>query len=251
MIVAIDKCRPECPENDFFHADYPEALDKFELRKWFVGMAVLMGWEIVATRVTDPAKQPQIEEGSLIFTEEFRHRFWEAPTVELHLVGRELVSGGLVIVCGERRMFLETVSPHEAAVVYILHRTKVDADFRWHMTLTQSLRLCMIAEAKRRGVTVESVEAEIYQAEPKQVAEIVTLREKIEALEEENGKLHEENGELAGDREEYLREDCIEFDAHSENVHEVLRSWWIDGSVPAERIREIAEAAGIPLEFAL
>ncbi|MBW3538731.1 MAG: hypothetical protein KY476_00525 [Planctomycetes bacterium] len=59
---------------------------------------------------------------------------------------------------------LAGLSAAEAAVRYALERVVHDPDFRWHMLHTHTLRLCLIAEAERRGLPVEAVEADLQKA---------------------------------------------------------------------------------------
>lgn len=52
----------------------------------------------------------------------------------------------------------EPGAPAQVAVNYILQRIARDADFAWHMHGTQTLALCLEAEADRRGCSRDEVE---------------------------------------------------------------------------------------------
>jgi hypothetical protein len=62
---------------------------------------------------------------------------------------------------------IETATPAQQAVHYILQRVVNDRNFSWYMWHTQSLRLCLLAEADRVGMTEAEVEKQLSVASEK------------------------------------------------------------------------------------
>jgi hypothetical protein len=77
----------------------------------------------------------------------------------------------------------------QAAVKYILKRITVDPDLRHHMIGTEAYdRLCL-AEASRIGKTLDQVKEAYWELAPHcrgERAQLVEMRERLEALEAEN-----------------------------------------------------------------
>lgn len=84
-------------------------------------------------------------------------------------------------------------TPAEQAVHYVLQRVVNDRNFSWYMIGTQTLRLCIQAEAARTGKSEEAIEAELHEACQKanvrlrrhgaDTADVCLLRLRVEELE--------------------------------------------------------------------
>lgn len=83
-------------------------------------------------------------------------------------------------------------SKHEVAVSHILNRVIIDRNFSWEMARTETLNLCLQAEAERTGKTVEECEAWLYKRMRlenerlrilgKDVAEVQILKKKLKSI---------------------------------------------------------------------
>ena len=84
----------------------------------------------------------------------------------------------------------------EKAIKHILNRVVESRNYSWYMWGTESLSLCLEAEAERRGITRDELQAEIHKRsvdldqhynetdrEERTEAEVVVLRRRVEELE--------------------------------------------------------------------
>jgi len=86
---------------------------------------------------------------------------------------------------------MSDLSLAEKAVFHIVRRVQEDPNFAWHMLHTESLFLCMSAIAECQNRSIEEVRSQIEKnaASLRETPEIVSLREKLKAIEDKEGEV--------------------------------------------------------------
>lgn len=128
----------------------------------------------------------------------------------------------------------------EQAVAYVLNRVVYDADVRWHMMGTETLRRCLIAEAERTGLPEYEVEARLakrIKGRRQEKAKLVEARERIEELEYASGNANRIN-ELEGSVE-FLRAENKRLQEIVDRMTQQIEVWAEQATEP-DSLRRLA-----------
>lgn len=128
----------------------------------------------------------------------------------------------------------------EQAVQFVLNRVVCDADVRWHMIGTETLRRCLIAEAERTGLSENEVEARLakrIKGRRQEKAKLVEARERIEELEYASGNANRIN-ELEGSVE-FLRAENKRLQEIVDRMTQQIEVWAEQATEP-DSLRRLA-----------